>query len=194
MLPSFWQLSRLHWPPLSRQIPIRIRARIYLRRLTVTAILTRTRVVTPVDRGGGGGILMTPARLHHLLVEGDILMTLARLLPLLEGGDTVRNRARLRRRHLIEGGIRMTLARLHLLRVKGSILIAHVRLRFLRVEEDTLMTLVPRPHLLVEGTLMTLDPHLPLRVEGGTRTTLVPRLHLPDDDDLVPVQRYGKKE
>lgn len=116
---------------------------------------------------------MIPARLHHLLVEGDILMTLARLLPLVEGVDTVKSRARLRRHHLVQGGIRMTLARLHLLRVKGSILIAPVRLRLLRVEEDTLMTLVPRPHLLVEGT----------------RTTLVPRPHLPDDDDLVSVRR-----
>lgn len=132
---------------------------------------------------------MIPARLHQLLVEGDILMTLARLLPLLEGGNTVKNRARLRRRHLVEGGIRMTLARLHLLRVKGSILIAPVRLRLLLVEEDTLMTPVPRPHLLGEGTRRILDPHLRLRVEGGTRTTLVPRLHLPDDDDPVPVRR-----
>lgn len=85
MLPSFWQLNRLHWPRQSRQIPIRIRARIYLRLLTAIAILTRTRVAIRVDRGGGG-IALT--HVHHFLEGSTRTILVPRLLLRVEG-DTL---------------------------------------------------------------------------------------------------------
>lgn len=167
MLPSFWQLNRLHWPLQSRQIPIRIRARIYLRLLTAIAILTRTRVDIRVDRGGG--IALT--RVHHFL-EGGTRTTLVPRLPLRVEGDILTTLVP--HLHLLdEGGTLMTLVRLRPLPVEGSTLMNPDRLHRRRVEGSTRMSLVLRLHL----------------VGGDTRTTLVPHLHPPDDDDPVRVQK-----